>query len=85
VNLLVIYLDGVIFGDHHVPVAMGVDGEGRKHVLGLAEGATENQAVAKGLLEDLLRRGVKLDPKYLFVIDGSRALRAAAGSLAVTI
>jgi putative transposase len=77
VNLLVIYLDGVIFGEHHVLVAMGVDEEGKKHVLGLAEGASENQAVAKGLLEDVVRRGVKLDRKYLFVIDGSKALRAA--------
>jgi len=77
VQLLVIYLDGVIFGDHHVLVAVGVDGEGKKHVLGLAEGASENQVVAKGLLEDLVRRGVKLDRKYLFVIDGSKALRAA--------
>ncbi len=77
VNLLVIYLDGVIFGEHHVLVAVGVDEEGKKHVLGLAEGASENQAVAKGLLEDLVRRGVKLDRRYLFVIDGSKALRAA--------
>jgi len=77
VQLLVIYLDGVIFGDHHVLVAVGVDGEGKKHVLGLAEGASENQVVAKGLLEDLVRRGVKLDRKYLFVIDDSKALRAA--------
>src|SRR5712691_5944075 len=77
VNLLLIYLDGVIFGDHHVLVAMGVDEEGKKHVLGLAEGASENQVVAKGLLDDMVRRGVKLDRKYLFVIDGSKALRAA--------
>src|SRR5438552_3824648 len=77
VNLLVIYLDGIIFGDHHVLVAIGVDEEGKKHVLGLAEGASENQVVAKGLLEDMVRRGVKLDRKYLFVIDGSKALRAA--------
>ncbi len=77
VKLLVIYLDGVIFGDHHVLVAVGVDEEGHKHVLGIAEGASENQVVAKELLEDLVRRGVKLDRKYLFVIDGSKALRAA--------
>ncbi len=76
-DLLIIYLDGVIFGDHHVLVAVGVDAEGHKHVLGLAEGASENQAVAKGLLEDVVRRGVRTDRKYLFVIDGSRALRAA--------
>ncbi len=76
-ELLVLYLDGVRFADHHVLVAVGVDGEGRKHVLGLAEGASEHQEVAKGLLEDVVRRGLKTDQKYLFVIDGSKALRAA--------
>jgi len=76
-ELLILYLDGVIFGEHHVLVAVGVDGEGHKHVLGIAEGASENQAVAKGLLEDLVRRGFVTDRKYLFVIDGSKALRAA--------
>ncbi len=76
-ELLVLYLDGVRFADHHVLVAVGVDGEGRKHILGLAEGASENQEVVKGLLEDLVRRGLKTGQKYLFVIDGSKALRAA--------
>ncbi len=76
-DLLILYLDGVIFGEHHVLVAVGVDGEGHKHVLGIAEGASENQAVAKGLLEDLVGRGLKTDRKYLLVIDGSKALRAA--------
>lgn len=70
-------MDGVIFGEHHVLVAVGVDAEGRKHVLGIAEGASENQVVARGLLEELVRRGLKTDRKYLFVIDGSKALRAA--------
>ncbi len=82
-ELLVIYLDGLVFGTHHVLAAVGVEysenkeRNGKKHVLGIAEGASENQVVAKGLLEDLVARG--LDPKrrYLFVIDGSKALRAA--------
>jgi len=77
VDLLAIYVDGVRFGEHHVLAAVGVDGEGRKHVLGLAEGASENQVVVRGLMEDLVQRGVKADRKYLFVIDGSKALRAA--------
>ncbi len=51
-DLLIIYLDGVIFGDHHVLVVVGVDAEGHKHVLGVAEGARENQSVAKELLEE---------------------------------
>lgn len=76
-ELLAIYLDGVRFADHHVLVAVGVDEKGDKHVLGLAAGASENQEVAKGLLVGLVRRGVKSDRKYLFVIDGSKALRAA--------
>lgn len=76
-ELLILYLDGVIFGEHHVLVAVGVDEKGQKHVLGIAEGASENQVVAKGLLEDLVRRGLATDRKYLFVIDGSKALRAA--------
>jgi transposase-like protein len=60
-----------------VLVAVGVDEKGTKHVLGLAEGASENQVVAGGLLEALVRRGLATDRKYLFVIDGSKALRAA--------
>jgi transposase-like protein len=75
-EILIIYLDGIIFGEHHVLVAVGVDAEGRKHVLGVAEGASENQVVARGLLEDLMRRGVKAGRRRLFVIDGSKALRA---------
>jgi transposase-like protein len=79
--LLIIYLDGVIFGEHHVLVAVGVDEEGKKHVLGIAAGASENQEVAKGLLEDLVGRGIRKDRKYLFVIDGSKALRAAIAAV----
>ena len=80
-DLLILYLDGVIFGEHHVLVAVGVDEGGRKHVLGIAEGASENRTVAKRLLEDLVGRGLATDRKYLFVIDGSKALRAAINSV----
>jgi transposase-like protein len=76
-DLIVIYLDGLQFGSYHVICAVGVDTEGRKHVLGFREGATENAVVAKGLLEDLVARGVSPSRKRLFVIDGSKALRTA--------
>jgi transposase-like protein len=56
---------------------VGVDAKGYKHVLGLREGATENAAVAKALLEDLVRRGLDPARPRLFVIDGSKALRSA--------
>lgn len=76
-DLLVIYLDGVQFGPYHVICAVGVDGQGHKHVLGFREGATENAEVAKALLEDLVARGVSGFRRRLFVIDGSKALRKA--------
>lgn len=77
VDLLIIYIDGVRFGARHVIVALGVDRDGQKHMLGLTEGATENAVVVKGLLEDLVGRGVGPDRRRLFVIDGSKALRSA--------
>ena len=77
VELLILYIDGMVFGDHHVIAAVGVDAEGHKHVLGIQEGATENAAAVQDLLEGLVRRGVQPAQKRLFVIDGSKALRAA--------
>jgi len=41
------------------------------------EGATENAVVVKGLLEELVERGVAPGRNRLFVIDGGKALRAA--------
>ncbi len=57
VKLLVIYIDGIVFGDHTMIGAVGVDTEGNKHVLGIREGATENSTVVKELLEDIVARG----------------------------
>lgn len=74
-DILIIYIDGQEFGGHHVISAVGVDARGFKHVLGLYAGATENSTVVKGLLEDLVERGVGADRRRLFVIDGSKALR----------
>lgn len=77
VDILVVYIDGIVFGKHSVVAAVGVDIEGKKRLLGLAEGATENSVVVKGLLEDLVERGLDPARRRLFVIDGSKALRKA--------
>jgi putative transposase len=77
VKLLVIYVDGLIFGKYTMIGAIGVDTQGHKHVLGIREGATENATVVTALLEDVVARGVDPKRKMLFVIDGSKALRAA--------
>jgi transposase-like protein len=80
-KLLVIYIDGLIFGDYTMIGAVGVDSAGKKHVLGIREGATENATVVTALLEDIVSRGVDPQRKMLFVIDGSKALRAAINAV----
>lgn len=75
-EFLILYLDGVHVGGHQAIVVVGVDRAGYKHILGLAEGATENAVVVKGLLADLVARGLSSERPYLFIIDGSKALRA---------
>ncbi len=76
-NILIIYVDGLVYGDHNIIVAVGVDDQGYKHVLGIKTGATENSAVVTELLEDMVERGIKPGVRRLFVIDGSKALRKA--------
>ena len=74
-DLLAIQIDGMhIRDDLTLLTAVGIDGEGVKHPLGLLEGATENAAVVQALLDNLIERG--LDPKVsrLFIVDGSKAL-----------
>jgi putative transposase len=77
IDLLVIYIDGMQFGEHHIISAVGVDQAGHKHVLGIQQGATENAAAVEDLLAQLVARGVDPKAKRLFVIDGAKALRAA--------
>ncbi len=76
-DLVALLIDGIHFGQQVLVVALGITTTGQKHVLGLWQGATENTAVVKDLLEDLVARGLKPDQRYLFVIDGAKALRAA--------
>jgi len=80
-DILIIYIDGIRFGQFHVIAAVGVDSGGFKHVLGLTEGATENAAVVTDLLENIVARGIDPNRKRLFVIDGSKALRNAVDSV----
>jgi len=76
IEILVIYIDGQRFGAHHILSAVGVSVDGKKHILGIEPGATENAAAVKRLLTHLRDQGLPTDRKYLFVIDGAKALRA---------
>jgi putative transposase len=74
-------IDGLFLRDHCILIALGVASDGAKHVLGLREGSTENAAVARAMLSDLLDRGLRAERPILFVIDGGKALRKAIGDL----
>lgn len=76
-DLLALVIDAKYFPKQCIIVAIGIDKEGRKHVLGLWEGATENTTVVKGLLEDLIARGLDSQHPLLIVLDGGKALRKA--------
>ena len=75
-DLVAILIDGIHLGKQVLVVALGIESSGKKQVLGLWQGATENTTVVKELLEDLVARGLAPDRRYLFVIDGAKALRA---------
>ncbi len=74
-EICVVVADGIEVGDHTLVCALGVDASGRKHVLGLAEGTTENAAVCAALLSNLADRGLDASGGISFVIDGGKGLR----------
>src|SRR5712671_3776728 len=76
-DLLVLMIDSKFFGGDCLVAAIGIDLQGSKHVLGIWHGATENSTVVKGLLEDLVSRGLESERKMLIVLDGAKALRKA--------
>lgn len=80
-DLPIVLVDGMHFRERIVLVALGIDSEGEKHILGLREGSTENSTVVKALLSDLVERGLAPERTRLWVIDGAKALRRAIREL----
>jgi putative transposase len=76
-QLCAVLIDGTPFHDRQMIVAMGINVDGQKTVLGLREGASENATVVSELLEDLTRRGLDFSVPRLYVLDGGKALAAA--------
>ncbi|MBI4684627.1 MAG: IS256 family transposase [Nitrospirae bacterium] len=76
-ELCAIFIDGIEFKKQMLVVALGLDKKGKKHILGLWQGATENSTVCTNLLDDIERRGLDMGKDYLFVLDGSKALRSS--------
>jgi transposase-like protein len=76
-SLAALMLDGIVCGAHTVLVALGIDEQGSKHIVGLWEGATENATAGTALLSNLVERGLDTTRSTLVVIDGSKALAKA--------
>ena len=76
-KLCAIVIDGTPFKGRKMMAAIGVGNDGKKTVLGLREGATENATVVRELLEDLARRGLDFNTPRLYVLDGAKALHSA--------
>ena len=60
-DLLVIQIDGLHVGDHVLMAAIGVDGNGDKHVLAVVEGATGEHGRRPGLDRQSPRQGARSD------------------------
>lgn len=76
-KFVALLIDGVRVGKAMVIAAIGVDKSGFKHVLGWQIGSSESAVCCRDLLRKLIDRGLDCNRDYLFVLDGSKALKAA--------
>ena len=71
-------VDGKVFAEDSLVIALGVTITGEKRVLGLVQTATENRRVCAAFLRSLVERGFDASEGLLVVLDGAKGLRAAA-------
>jgi putative transposase len=76
-QLCALLIDATPFEGQQMIVALGIGQDGRKTVLGIRQGATENATVVGELLGDLMNRGLDFSTPRLYVLDGGKALHAA--------
>ena len=75
-RLCALLIDATPFEGQQMVAALGVGQDGRKTVLGIRQGATENATVVTELLNDLAARGLDFAAPMLYVLDGVGALCA---------
>ena len=72
-----VFIDTIHRGGEAFLIALGIDTEGYKHVLGFWEGATENHEICEELFSDMERRGLRLSKRILWVTDGGKGILKA--------
>jgi transposase-like protein len=76
-RLCALLVDATPFQGQQLVAALGISEDGRKTILGIRQGATENATVVGELLGDLFARGLDFSAPRLYVLDGGKALTAA--------
>src|SRR5512146_3574622 len=76
-KLCALLIDATPFAGQQMVVALGISQDGRKTILGIRQGATENATVVGELLGDLVNRGLDFTAPRLYILDGGKALTAA--------
>jgi putative transposase len=76
-RLCALLIDATPFQGQQMVAALGIDEYGRKTILGIRQGATENATVVGELLGDLVERGLDFSEPRLYILDGGKALTAA--------
>jgi transposase-like protein len=75
--LCALLIDATPFAGQQMVAALGIGEDGRKTILGIRQGATENATVVGELLAELMERGLDFTRPRLYVLDGGKALTAA--------
>jgi len=76
-KLCALLIDATPFAGQQMVAALGISQDGRKTILGIRQGATENATVVGELLGELANRGLDFSAPRLYVLDGGKALHAA--------
>jgi transposase-like protein len=76
-RLCALLIDATPFAGQQMVAALGIDEYGRKMILGIRQGATENATVVGELLSELVERGFDFTEPRLYILDGAKALSAA--------
>src|SRR5580693_2217127 len=76
-RICALLIDATPFAGQQMVAALGIGEDGRKTILGIRQGATENATVVGELLGDMVERGLDFTESRLYVLDGGKALTSA--------
>ena len=76
-EFVALIIDGKRFGEDEITIAAGITTDGRKVVLGMVHAATENSAVCREFLSELIEMELRYEEGLLCVVDGAKGMSKA--------